>query len=409
MGHPAPIDAVLRQLRTVRLRNNLHLVQLVAAVWVAVGAVAAACVVLAALRGGQVAFLLVGLTGIAAVLGTTAALARRVTRDWLPARDAPARIDAAHALRGRVESVTELRGRTRGDFFALLVRQNLEALPRWRAEDVVPEVVPARAFACALAALSVLALVVVLAPKLRTPAPRIVVGDRRMDFVRSEHPRDQAERLLVTPGTEHPVPEREAAGASNDQADESGGRGGFADASAALQDWLQQALGVEERWEAGERLPPSQRQDASQTPSRQRRPAARPEAGDGTAVGDGEERDADGDASARAGADRPDAGEPGGGGGGAGSDSDPTLYGTPRDDPVAGGDRFELAVAARVRTRRGAAMDPWTTAPGADADRRPVLAGQQRAEQPGHRMPVPASFAPLVRRLYAHPPEGGTR
>jgi hypothetical protein len=405
VSHPGPVEAVLRQIRAVRRRNNLSIAQHACAVWVAVAAAAAAGVVLAALRAGGVAFLIVALIAAAVLCGVTTALARRVAREWMPARDAPARIDAARALRGRVVSVMELDGTARGDLFDLLVRQNLDALPDWRAEDVVPEVVPARAFACAAAALSVLALVVVLAPKLRPPPPRIVVGDRRMDFVLSEQARAGAERLLVAPGTEHLAPERGAAGAAHEAPDTHGLPAELADASAAFQDWLQRTLGVEERWETSEQVPASRRQDASPPSRRERGAAARPVAGDGAPMGGSEEQDADGAASHRPSADHADAGEPGGGGAGAGagSDTDPALYGAPHDEPVAGGDRFELAIAARVRTRRGAAMEPWTTAPEPDGDRRPVLAAQQRAEQPGHRMPVPASFAPLVRRLFTHP------
>ena len=408
VSHPGPVEAVLRQIRALRRRNNLHLLQHASAMWVTVGAAAAAGVVLAALRVGEVAFMLVALIAAVVLCGATTALARRVAREWMLAGDAPARIDAAHALCGRVASVTELEGRARGDLFELLVRQNLDALPRWRAEDVVPEVIPARALACAVVALCALALVVILAPKLRLPPPRIVVGDRRMDFVPSEQARAGAERLLVTPGTEHPAPERGADDAAHESPDEPGLPAELADASAAFQDWLRRTLGVEERWEAGERVPTSRVQEASRPGERERPAAARPVASDGTAMGESEERAADGSAARRPGADRANAGDPGGGdaGGGAGSDTDPTLYGASHDEPIVGGDRFELAIAARVRTRRGAAMEPWTTAPDAEGDRRPVLSERQHAEQPGHRMPVPASFAPLVRRLYAHPGEG---
>jgi hypothetical protein len=405
---PGPIDAVLRQLRAVRRRNNLRLVQHAAAVWVAFAASAAAGVVVATLRAGGAAFLLVALLALGAVLARSLALARRVARDWLPAGATAAHIDTTRGLRGRVTSVTELHGTAGGDLFALLVRQNLDALPRWRAEDVIPEVVPARAFASAVAAVSLLALVIVLAPALRPPPPRIVVGDRRMDFVPSRDTPDGAQRLLVAPGTEHPTSERDGSAAAPQPTDEPGMAGALADVSAALQDWLERALGVDERWEPGERLPESRRQDIRRA-ARERQPGARPMTGTGDATGDAEARGADGNASRRAGSDRSPTEAPGGGGGGAGagSDTDPALYGAPHDEPGAGGDRFEVAIAARVRTRRGAAMEPWTTAPDPDADRKPVLAGRQRAEQPGHRMPVPASFAPLVRRLYAHPAGGG--
>lgn len=277
-------------------------------------ATAAAAMVLAALRAGQVAFLLVTLVAVAAVLAASAALGRRVARDWLSAGDVPARVDTACALRGRVASVAELDGRAHGDLFELLVRQNLDALPRWRAEELIPEVVPAWPFAAAVASLSVLALVVVLAPALRPAPPRIVVGDVRMDFVPGHDAPDGAERLLVAPGTEHPPADGSAA--APEPADEPGVAGGLAGASTALQDWLQHALGVEERWEAGEQLPASQRQDTGRPAARERRADARSVGGSGDAAGDGAERGADGEASRAARGDQASADAPGGGGGG---------------------------------------------------------------------------------------------
>ncbi len=408
VSDPGPVAVVQRQVRAVRRRGNLHVVQHGLATWVAVAAAAATVVVLAALRGGRVAFALAAMGGIATASVMTVLLARRAARRWLPAADAPGRIDSARGLRGRVSSVLELAGRAQGSFFALLVRQNQDALPRWRPEDVVPEVVPARAFAAAVAALAVLVLVVVLAPALRAPAPRVVVGDRRLDFVAGEGTTEGAERILVAPGVDHSATAA-AEGAAAEAADaEADGSDTLADLSASLQDWLQAALGAEERWEAGDERPPSIGQESTTGAGHQRTPAARAAADAGTVTGDGAQTDADGAASRRAGEAGAKADESGGGGGaGAGSETDPVLYGTPDDDPGTGADRFELAIAARVRTRRGAAMSPWTTAPGAEGDRRPLLAEQQRTEQPGHRMAVPASFAPLVRRLYSHSPGGG--
>ncbi len=399
---PGLLEPVLRQLRAVRRRSNLRLVQHAGAVWVAVLATVTGVVVLAALRAGRLGFLGVALLALAAALGVTVAVGRRVVRGWLPAGEAAAHVDASRALHGRVSSVTELRHRAHGDLFALLVRQNLDALARWRPEDVVPEIVPGRAFAAAVAAVSFLALVVVLAPALRRPPPRVVVGDRRIDFVPAHDEHAGADRLLVAPGTEHPAPGADGSSTAR----EPGVPDAVADASTALQDWLQHALGVEERWEAGDQIPDTREPDSRHAASK-RRSDTRPVDGDGEAPGTGEPRDADGRTARSAGSDRPGAEERGGGGGaGAGSDTDPTLYGEARDEPAPGADRFELAIAARVRTRRGAAMDRWTAAPGPDADRQPALAGRQQAEQPGHRMPIPPPFAPLVRRLYAHQAPG---
>jgi hypothetical protein len=411
VGHAGPIDPIVRQLRAVRWRNNLHLVQHAAAVWVGASAGAAACVVLAAIRAGRAGFVLVTIAAGVGVATVSALLARRVARGWLGTTTVPAHIDAARALHGRVRSATELAGRAPGTLFPLLLRQNLDALPRWRPDEVVPEVVPARAIAGALAAISLLALVVVLAPTLRIPPPRIVVGDRRLDFVRSDQSRDGAERLLVTPGAEQSLPESDADATAPEADRESDLPGDLADASGALQDWLREALGVEERWEAGEPVPESARAArparAGRTISGDSRPAARPVAGGHDVPGRSEAGEADGAAARKAGSE---AGAPGGEGGtGAGGDTDPALYGAPRDPGGASSDRFELAIAARVRTSRGAAMSPWTRAPEAGGDRRPVLSREQRTEQPGHRMPIPSAFAPAVRRLYAHPAEGAPR
>jgi hypothetical protein len=380
-------------------------VQHAAAVWVGVSAGAAACVVLAAIRAGRGGFVLVAIAASVGVATVSALLARRIARGWLGAATVPAHIDTARGLHGRVRSVTELAGTAPAGLFALLLRQNLDALPRWRPDDVVPEVVPARAIAGALAAISLLALVVVLAPTLRIPSPRIVVGDRHLDFVRSDQSRDGAERLLVAPGAEQSLPESDAGGAAPEADRELGLPGGLADASGALQDWLREALGVEERWEAGEPVPESasaaRSAPAGSTTPGDSPPAARPVAGGHDAPGPGDAGEADGAATRHAGSE---VGEPGGGGGtGAGGNTDPALYGAPHDSRGASGDRFELAIAARVRTNRGAAMSPWTRAPDAEGDRRPMLSPGQRTEQPAHRMPIPAAFAPLVRRLYAHP------
>ena len=265
----------------------------------------------------------------------------------------------------------------------------------------MPEVIPARSFALAVIACSLLALVVSLAPKLRPAPPRFVVGERRMDFVRTGETA-HAERLLVTPGHEQPAPSERR----RDRRRTSNAPGALADASDAVQNWLRDALGIADDWEAGTEeghadAPVAARPTRAREPPRGARPGPRPIRTEpaGTPA-----RDTDGDA-VRAAADTSGARQPGGGGTGAGDGSDAQLYGEPQDDDGddgAGADRFELAIAARVRTRRGSAMSPWTTAPGADADRNPALAGRQLVEQPAHRMPVPSGLAPIVRRAYAH-------
>jgi hypothetical protein len=408
VSEPGPTQAVRRQVGAVRRRSNLHVVQHAIALWIAIAAAVVTIVVLSALRGGHVLFALVVLAGLLALCVTTALLVRHVRARWLPARDAPAHIDRARGLRGRVASVLELdalEGRERSPLFALLVRQNVDALPSWRAEEMVPDVVPIRAFASAIAALCALAMVAVMAPTLRPPPPRVIVGDRPMDFVATGRSHEGADRLLVAPGTERPGAHGAESERSADGRDDEAG-GALAGASATLQDWLQQALGAEERWEAGEPVPTNPDQKGAHGPQAEHRPATTA-AVDDRASPTGERKPAE-ETGPAARASGESATEPRGGGpgAGAGTDSDPTLYGEPDREPVTGRDRFELGIAARVRTRRGADMGTWSDAPTADGDRHPVLAGQQRSEQQGHRMPVPPSFAPLVRRLYAHAPPG---
>src|SRR5262249_46107607 len=129
---------------------------------------------------------------------------------------------------------------------------------------------------------------------------------------------------------------------------------------------------------------------------------ARPVADARGAPGGSQAPDADGPATPRPGEGDEQARSEGAAAPGAGSDTDPSLYGKPDDDLAPSSDRFELAIAARGRTRPGTAGGQWANAPDADPGRRPALAPGRRAEQAGHRMDVPASFVPIVRRLFAH-------
>src|SRR5262249_9668592 len=143
------------------------------------------------------------------------------------------------------------------------------------------------------AALCALALVAVLAPTLRPPPPRVLVGDRRMDFLPSDRSRDDADRLLVTPGTERPAPERDGDQAAGGRDD--GGKAGPRGAPAAtLQDWLQEVLGAEEHWESGEPVPSNPRADGARAPEQAHHPAATATADDRAAAGAGEPTDASG-------------------------------------------------------------------------------------------------------------------
>ena len=132
VNDPGPTQAIRHQVSAVRRRSNLHVVQHAIALWVAISAGAATLVVLSAVRGGHGAFMVVALAAVVALCATTVLLARRVRVGWMAARDAPARIDAARGLRGRLPSLFELDrpdGRARGPLFSLLVHQTVEAMP----------------------------------------------------------------------------------------------------------------------------------------------------------------------------------------------------------------------------------------------------------------------------------------
>jgi len=381
----------------VRRRSNSYLVQQAVAWWVVAAAVTATVVLVAALRAGRLTFGGVLLLGTGALCAASMVVVRRLRAGWLAARNAAERIDRSRALSGRLASVVELEGRARGGLFALLVQQNLDALGRWLPEDVVPRRVSGKALGSALAAVAALVLVVVFAPWLRPPPPRVLIGDRPMDFVAGREPLDGADRLLVAPGVEHAEPQ--GAAGSDSRPETEGADSTF----ATLQDWLQEALGADERWETGGEMPPSDSsQDATRRVRHDREPKARPVADARGATGGSQAPDADGPATPRPGEGDEQARSEGAAAPGAGSDTDPSLYGKPDDDLPASGDRFELAIAARVRTRPGTAGGQWANAPDAEPGRRPALAPARRAEQAGHRMDVPASFVPIVRRLFAH-------
>jgi hypothetical protein len=236
-----PTQAVLQQVRAVRRRSNGHLLQQAAARWLLVTALAAVLVVVAALRGGRLVFGTVLLLGACAATAATVVVTRQIGARWLRERDAAARIDRARELRGRLASVVELEGRAGGGFFALLAEQNVDALPRWRPEDVVPRLVSPRTLGVTCAAVTALVLVIVFAPWLRPPPPRVLVGDRPMDFVASNESRTGADRLLVAPGTEHQPPAgAPGSGRTRSETEDEDST------LATLQEWLQDTLGADE-------------------------------------------------------------------------------------------------------------------------------------------------------------------
>ncbi len=393
---------VRRQIARVRRRRNLATALRLACLAAAGALTALALSALAALRLRPLGF---GIAVVVLALALAMLLlwsGRAARRGWLGRAAAPAWIDRHVGLRGRVETLSQLDGQPRA-FLPLLLAQTLESLPAWRPGDVIPRLLPRLPLAALAAAATAMLAIVVLAPRLR-PAPRVVVGDRRVDWVAARDAAgDTPERLLVTPGSEH-VPEQ-AAGAT--AAGEPGDPGSLDGLSASLQDWLTDRLGVED-WEHGDAppdLPPGGVRRTRAADARQSR------FGDTAAPGDtktseeatsDEATDVDARPTTADATSDTEARIPGDGGAGAGTGTDPELFGTPRDDGTAVRDRFELAIAARVRTQPGTPRDPWSTAPTAEPDRRPTLAAGQRPETPAHRMPVPAAYETLVRRAFTH-------
>src|SRR5262249_46969206 len=218
------------------------------------------------------------------------------------------------------------------------------------AEEMVPDVVPIRVLASAIAALCALAMVVVLAPALRPPAPHAIIGDRRIDFVATRRPHDGADRLLVTPGTERTGRKDENGGASRER--EEGAAGALAGAAATVQDWLQQALGAEEHWESGEPVPSNPSEKGARSPQREHHPTTMAATDDRGATGAGQGTDAQAPAAERAGGAGSQQ-EGGGPGAGAGPDALGRARGGaggragPGPRPLRAGNRRPRAHAAR--------------------------------------------------------------
>jgi hypothetical protein len=63
--------------------------------------------------------------------------------------------------------------------------------------------------------------------------------------------------------------------------------------------------------------------------------------------------------------------------------------------------RFDLPLAARVRTTGGGPRPPSGEPPPAAADARPGLATRPRRDAPILRMAVPASYEEIVRQVFA--------
>jgi hypothetical protein len=396
-----PIDPRIRdQLRRVRWRRRLREAQRAVYVVVAVAATSAAAVVLAALRGGTLAFEATLVPAAAATAIATAIAVRALWRRRLSRDLAAAWIDDAAGLRGALATLVTVR--RPGPLGDLLAARNLTQLRRWTPERVVPAVVPVAAGVAAAIGLGALALVVGLAPALRPPMPALTTVEAPLVPVDASGFPSRPDRLLV--GTTEP----DGDGGTHDGrpvagTDDGAGAGGGASWPTLVQERVRRTLWGEE-WD---RVRNALARAAAAGGTRS---AERPErAGDGPARdragGDGVLAAAGSNASAerRAGSPDDDAYDRGGGAGtGAGDGTDSNLFGAAADELQAGADPFALALAARVRTQHSGPRPPSGETPDASPDERPSLAERQRREDPAHRMTVPVAYEPIVRALFAH-------
>jgi hypothetical protein len=179
-------DVVRRQIRRVRRQHNLH--ELQRATYASIGTVTATATVLLVLA----LFASTGAFASAAWLGGVAAAlavawnARRLRRRWMRAADAPAWIERAAGLGGRLQTLIELEARP-GDsssafFLPFLERQNADRIASWQPRRLIGGWVPRRALTAALAAAGALLLALRLAPTFEPRIPDLEVRDCRLYF-----------------------------------------------------------------------------------------------------------------------------------------------------------------------------------------------------------------------------------
>jgi hypothetical protein len=392
---PAASDPILRQVRRVRWRRDLHTLQRALYLALASVAGAAALVVLLALSASAGVFAagLCGALGAAVVAG--AAIVRSTRRRWLGRRGTAGWVDAQAFLDGRLVTAVGLRQRPPTFFVPLLVQENLERLAAWPAERLVPRRVPRAALAAALGASYALALTLALAPRLEPPVPEIVRGDEPVEL---GTPIDGLPRRPVV------APARPARGAGaagghpgGAVADVSPRRpGALARLASGLQDRIRRRL-WSERWGRIEMAGAEPPADA---------PPAGAVSGDTdagpTAAGTGPQG-AHRQTAARGPAEAPAAAGHEGASG-AGTGTDPALYGSAPALRHAGTGRFALGLAADVHGPTGSPRPPSGEAPPAAADERPALAAALRADVPFHRAQVSPEHEPIVRALFRRRP-----
>src|SRR5438128_2298230 len=173
------VEAIQRQVRRVRWRRNLRDLQRALYLLIAVGTGGATALVLLALTASPRLFARAVAAIAGATLGAALVIVRDVRRRWIPGDRAALWIDHRGGLTGRLATLVELRRREEAEppLLALLVEQNVARLALWRPDRLVPRRVPRAALAAAAGGVTLLALVVALAPRLRPPAPELVAGE----------------------------------------------------------------------------------------------------------------------------------------------------------------------------------------------------------------------------------------
>jgi hypothetical protein len=384
--------SVLRQVRRVGRRHNLHVLQRAVYLLLAGLTAGAALLLLVALTASPLAFVVaLAAAGAGAVAGAVATI-RTIRRTWVPAARAPAWVDARAGLAGRLVTLAAFDGRGPAFFLPLVAAQAEARAPDWQPERLVPDRVPWGALAAALGALYGLGLVIAVAPRLRPPPVRVVAatGPRRGRAPTA------AERAL--PRRLVAASELTAGEARGDEADDAAGasagtgaaadRGPLADLARGLRERIRSRLwGLEPpipaaaaasgatRTVAATAVPPRAGAASGGETAGAARAAPAPGAPGGTATGTG-------------------------GAAGAGDGTDPQLLGVAAPLTHAGSGRFALGLAAYVHGPTGRPRPPAGEAPGPATDARPALAGRERADTAVPKAVVPPAWEPFVQALY---------
>jgi len=423
------LDIIQQQLRRVRRRHNVRQVQRTAYLLVAALATAATLVMLLALRGGVRLFA----SGSAAVVGlvvlAVGLLARDARRRFLPTARAAAWADRQGNLQGRLVTLLEIgapdRGREEAYFLPLLLEENVQRLPTWRPDRLVPRWLPLRPLAAALGATGALVLAVTLSPLLRPASPPAIYLN---EPVGNLAPIDLTpDRVLIAPARQLGSPSSGEPGVSS--APPGGGSSSRPSFLARLQERIRERAWGAASERPGEATRATDRRDAPLgEPAHAKSGGDANEALSGAAhavgsrsgqellkvaravrrshPGHGGPEEAPGDASPPESRGEGDA-EPhrtgtDGAAAGAGTGTSPDLFGPPSAGRLGERDAFELALTAPGRGSAPTPTPPSGEAPPAAEDERPALAAGQRSETPLTKMPVPPAYESLVRRLFAH-------